>query len=194
MKQPSPGVICKNGQPFFVWVEKGIMATRLQLVASTLFLLCVAGLFSPMAIFAQTGNFPDTLTINTTATFVSTDFPSSVNNFFNVTFQQTNPTASGSFIFRDCTIGGVPADGAVNVGNCRWTEFVDDGFILRLFTFNWRDAGDVGTPAVFGQFCLLNEFGAGVFARFVTQDGTSAGVVGSASGPLTYQPPGFPPF
>jgi len=135
------------------------------------------------AIFAQTGDFPGTLTINTTATFTDPGVPSSSNNSFSVTLLDTTPTAGG---FQSCTISGVPADGGVSVGNCQWTEFVDGGFNLLLFTFNWQDAGDVGTAAVWGQFCLLNEFGAGAWVRFFTSDGTPASVVGSASGSLTY--------
>jgi hypothetical protein len=142
---------------------------------------------SDTVVFAQPANFPQTLSINTTATFVSQEVPSSANDFFNVTFLGTNPTAGGGFTFRDCTISGTPAGGAVNVGNCRWTEFVDGGFNLLLFTFNWQGTLDVGTSAVFGQFCLLNEFEVGNWVRFFTSDGTSASVVGSASGSLTYQ-------
>ncbi len=155
---------------------------------SSILLLWGIGLFSPAAIFAQT------YTVTTTATFLDSKVPSSTNDSFSVTLLQTNPVVEGSLTYRACAISGVPAEGAVSVGNCRWTEFVDDGFDLLLFTFNWQDAGDVGTNAVWGQFCLLNDFGAGNWVRFFTADGKSEGVVGSASGSLTYTPSGLPPI
>ena len=131
------------------------------------------------------------LTLSTTATFVDSEIPSSANNSFHVTLRETNPTEKGGFTYRACTLSGEPADDAVRVGNCQWTEFVDKGFRLLLFTFNWKDGGtppegEVGTEAVWGQYCLLNEFGAGRWVRFFTPDGTAAGVVGSASGDISY--------
>ena len=134
---------------------------------------------------------PEGLNLSTTATFVDSEVPSSANNFFYVTLLETNPTEKGGFTYRACTVSGEPADDAVRVGNCQWTEFVDREFNLLLFTFNWKDGGtppegEVGTDAVWGQYCLLNEFGAGRWVRFFTPDGTAAGVVGSASGDISY--------
>ena len=131
------------------------------------------------------------LTLSTTATFVDSEIPSSANNSFYVTLRETNPTEKGGFTYRACTVSGEPADDAVRVGNCQWTEFVDNEFNLLLFTFNWKDGGtppegEVGTDAVWGQYCLLNEHGAGKWVRFFTPDGTADSVVGSASGNISY--------
>ena len=151
------------------------------------------------------GNIPDldpnALNINTRATFIDARVPSSASNSFDITPLETNPTEQGNYTFKDCTVSGEPADSAVRVGNCRWTEFVDRGYNLQLFTFNWQDGGtppegEVGTSgrrsaAVWGEFCLLNEFGQGQWVRFFTADGTAESVVGSASGSLTYSEGGL---
>ena len=129
--------------------------------------------------------FLDSLTITTTATYLSEEVPSSTNNSFSIKLLQSKPTADG---LRDCTVSGEPADGAVNVGNCQWTEFVDNEFRLLLFTFNYQDEGDVGTSAVWGEYCLLNEFGGGKWVRFFTPDGTAQRVVGAASGDISIHP------
>ena len=134
---------------------------------------------------------PEGLNLSTMATFVDSEVPSSANNSFYVTLLETNPTEKGGFTYRACTLSGEPADGAVRVGNCQWTEFVDNEFNLLLFTFNWKDGGtppegEVGTDAVWGQYCLLNEHGAGKWVRFFTPDGTADSVVGSASGNISY--------
>ena len=131
------------------------------------------------------------LTLSTMAIFVDREIPSSANNSFYVTLLETNPTERGGFTYRACTVSGEPADGAVRVGNCQWTEFVDNEFNLLLFTFNWKDGGtppegEVGTEAVWGQYCLLNEYGAGKWVRFFTADGSAQSVVGSASGDISY--------
>ena len=130
----------------------------------------------------------ESLRITTEATYVNQSVPSSDRDVFKVILLETNVREEGAYTFKDCTIpiGEEPADDAENVGNCRWTEFVDKGYNLKLFTFNWQDEREVGTSAVWGQFCLLNEFGQGQWVRFFTADGTSASVVGSASGSLTY--------
>ena len=131
----------------------------------------------------------ESLRITTEATYVNQSVPSSDRDVFKVILLETNVREEGAYTFKDCTIpiGEEPADDAENVGNCRWTEFVDKGYNLKLFTFNWQDEREVGTSAVWGQFCLLNEFGQGQWVRFFTADGTSESVVGSASGPLTYE-------
>ncbi len=161
-----------------LWAERGRLATSLQLAALVLLFLCAVWLLSPRVASAQPANFPETLSISTTATFVNSEVPSSASNSFEVTLLETNPTEEGGRTYRDCTISGEPADGAVSVGNCQWTEFEDKGYNLLLFTFNWQDEEDVGTDAVWGEFCLLNEFGAGNWVRFFTADGTSESVVG----------------
>ena len=166
-----------------LWAERGRLATSLQLAALVLLFLCAVWLLSPRVASAQPVNFSKTLSISTTATFVDSEVSSSESNSFDVTLLETNPTEEGDYTFRDCTISGEPADDAVRVGRCQWTEFEDKGFNLLYFRFNW---GEVGTSAVWGEFCLLNEFGAGNWVRFFTADGTSESVVGSASGPLTY--------
>ena len=134
---------------------------------------------------------PNTITLHTRADFISPQIPSSANNSFSITRLETGTTEQGEYTYQDCLVSGEPADDAVNVGNCRWTEFEDKGYNLQLFTFNWQGKGDVGTSgrrtaAVWGQYCLLNEFGQGQWVRFFTPDGTAEGVVGSASGSLTY--------
>ena len=130
--------------------------------------------------------------VMTMATFVSQTVPSSSNNTLRVTLMESVPEQEGGFSFQTCQITGVPEDEAANVGNCEWTRFVDNGFDLLFFRFNFQEVGQVGTAAVWGQFCLLNDAGVGNWVRFFTSDGTSAAVVGSASGPLTYSPAGLP--
>ena len=169
-----------------LWAERGGLATSRQLAALVLLFLCAVWLLSPRVASAQPANFPKTLSISTAATFVDSVVPSSASNSFEVTLLETNPTEEGDYTFRACTISGEPADDAVRVGRCQWTEFEDKGYNLLYFKFNWQDEEDVGTDAVWGEFCLLNEFGAGNWVRFYTADGTSESVVGSASGPLTY--------
>ena len=159
------------------------MFNRIVLLVSS---LCLISASSAPSAWAQPADFPQEILVVTTATFVDVGFPSSRNNSFKVTFLPTNPTGEGSFTFRRCTISGVPSDEAVRLGNCQWTEFVDDGHKLLLFTLNWQDASDLGTGAVWGQSCLLNQLGEGVWVRFFTEDGTQESIVGSASGHLTY--------
>ncbi len=142
-------------------------------------------------------NFRDSvpfISISTSATYMSEEVPSSTNNSLSVKLLQSKPTADGYPGLHHQWQNRQTA--LFNVGNCRWTLFVDNGFRLLLFTFNWQDAEEVGTSgrrpaAVWGQFCLLNEFGGGNWVRFFTGDGTAESVVGSASGLLTYQPQGL---
>ena len=138
------------------------------------------GLMLPGASFGQT------FTISTTARFVDDEVPSSRSNDFDVVLSGFSP---GS---RTCRVRGLPADRAVNVGNCRWTQLVEGEFALLLITLNWQAAEDAGTPAIFGEFILLNDLGTGQWVRFFTADGTSASVVGSASGSARYTPLGIP--
>ena len=127
-----------------------------------------------------------TFTIHTAATWTSPDVPSSSRNEFRVRLTGFAPDS------RTCSVEGLPADGAVRVGNCRWHQYVDGGFDLLLITLNWQAVGDVGTPANFGQFILLNDFGMGRWVRFFSSDGTKASVVAAASGPARSDPSGIP--
>ncbi len=137
---------------------------------------------------------PDALTLNTTATFVDPSVPSSATNSFYVTLLGTNPTEQAGWFYYACTVRGAPAEGAVRVGNCKWTELVDKGYNLLLLTFNWQHETEVGSSGVWGQYCLLNEFGAGKWVRFFSADGSAEGVIGSASGDISYsgESLGFP--
>ena len=144
--------------------------------------------------FSFCANGFSALTLSTRATFVDSEVPSSASNSFDVTLLDTVAIEQGSLTYRNCTINGNPANGAVNVGNCKWAEFVDKGFDLLLFTFNWQNEEELGTGAIWGEFCLLNEFGAGNWVRFFSADGAAENVVGSASGLLSYsgESMGFP--
>ena len=128
-----------------------------------------------------------TFTLRTAATWTSPDVPSSSRNEFRVRLTGFSPDS------RTCMVEGLPADGAVRVGNCRWHQYVDGGFDLLLITLNWQAVEDVGTPANFGQFILLNDFGMGKWVRFFSPDGTKASVVAAASGPARSDPSGVPP-
>ena len=127
-----------------------------------------------------------TFTIRTAATWTSPDVPSSSRNEFRVRLTGFSPDR------RTCSVEGLPADGAVRVGNCRWHQYVDGDFDLLLITLNWQVVEDVGTPANFGQFILLNDFGMGKWVRFFSSDGTRASVVAAASGPVRSDPSGIP--
>ena len=143
--------------------------------------LCIGiGLLLPQISSGQT------FTIRTAATWASPDVPSSSRNEFRV---RLSGFSSDS---RTCVVQGLPADEAVNVGNCRWHQYMDGGFDLLLITLNWQAVGDAGTLANFGQFILLNDFGMGKWVRFFSSDGTKASVVAAASGPARSDPSGIP--
>ena len=156
--------------------------SKQKIVRSAVSFFIGLGLMLPGVSFGQT------FTISTTARFVDDEVPSSRSNDFDVVLTGFSP---GS---RTCRVRGLPADRAVNVGNCRWTQYVEGEFALLLITLNWKDAEDADTPAIFGEFILLNDLGTGQWVRFFTSDGTSAGVVGSASGAARYDPIGLPPL
>ena len=127
-----------------------------------------------------------TFTLRTAATWTNPDVPSSSRDEFRVRLTGFSPDS------RTCIVEGLPADGAVRVGNCRWHQYVDGDFDLLLITLNWQAAEDVGTLANFGQFILLNDFGMGKWVRFFSSDGTKASVVAAASGPARSDPSGIP--
>ena len=156
--------------------------SKQKIVRSAVSFFIGLGLMLPGVSFGQT------FTISTTARFVDDEVPSSRSNDFDVVLTGFSP---GS---RTCRVRGLPADRAVNVGNCRWTQYVEGEFALLLITLNWKDAEDADTPAIFGEFILLNDLGTGQWVRFFTSDGTSASVVGSASGAARYDPIGLPPL
>ena len=152
--------------------------SKWKIVAS----LCIGiGLLFPRISSGQT------FTIRTAATWTNPDVPSSSSNEFRVRLTGFSPNS------RTCVVEGRPADGAVKVGNCRWHQYMDRGFELLLITLNWQAGEDVGTPANFGQFILINDFGMGKWVRFFSSDGTKAGVVAAASGPTRSDPSGVPP-
>ena len=153
------------------------MMSKWTIIAS----LCIGiGLLFPPMSSGQT------FTVHTAATWTSPDVSSSSRNEFRVRLTGFSPDS------RTCTVEGLPADGAVSVGNCRWHQYVDGDFDLLLITLNWQAAEDVGTPANFGQFILLNDFGMGRWVRFFSADGTKASVVAAASGPARSDPSGIP--
>ena len=149
----------------------------------------------PVGILAQGPNEGDNVQIDTRASWVDPNSPSSEINTF-VMFLYDN-IGTGRHYWKECTIMeqfGLPADGALKISNCQYTTQPDDAEEvggksldgLTFIKFRWQHESQLNNGSMWVQFMVLNDLGTGKWVRYYAPNGTRWSAVVRASGDLTY--------